>query len=229
MRRRGGGIEAFSISALDLFASAMGAFALITIILLPYYRMVSEVPGSADAIRYSYLGIETDADSFIILMDLSGSMDEHRPDLTQTLSNLIGSMEVDKSLQVIAFQGDGGADSLREWQPPRTLQAMSTEARADASTWVAVRSLETSGRTPTFTALEEALFYEVEAIMLVSDGAPTDRLWPDLVEEISDLNGGRKEIHSVAVGRFNKESDFAQFMIDLAARNDGNFVAVTGR
>ena len=39
MKRRGSGdIEIFSLSAIDLFAAAMGAFALLTIVLMPYYQ-----------------------------------------------------------------------------------------------------------------------------------------------------------------------------------------------
>ncbi|MBE0437856.1 MAG: hypothetical protein IBX56_18905, partial [Methylomicrobium sp.] len=37
MRRRNREISIFSMSALDLFASALGAFVLLTLILLPYY------------------------------------------------------------------------------------------------------------------------------------------------------------------------------------------------
>jgi len=37
-RRSSRNIEVFSMSAIDLFAAAMGAFALLAIILLPYYQ-----------------------------------------------------------------------------------------------------------------------------------------------------------------------------------------------
>ena len=37
-RRASREIEVFSMSAIDLFAAAMGAFALLAIILLPYYQ-----------------------------------------------------------------------------------------------------------------------------------------------------------------------------------------------
>ena len=37
-RKRKGEIEIFSLSAIDLFAAAMAAFALLTVILLPYYQ-----------------------------------------------------------------------------------------------------------------------------------------------------------------------------------------------
>jgi len=40
MKRRARGIEIFSLSSIDLFAAAMGAFALLTIVLMPYYQKV---------------------------------------------------------------------------------------------------------------------------------------------------------------------------------------------
>ena len=42
MKRRSKGLEIFSMSALDLFAAAMGAFVLIAVIALPYYK--KEIP-----------------------------------------------------------------------------------------------------------------------------------------------------------------------------------------
>ena len=42
MRKRSKGLEIFSMSALDLFAAAMGAFVLIALIALPYYK--KEIP-----------------------------------------------------------------------------------------------------------------------------------------------------------------------------------------
>jgi len=38
MKKRARDIEIFSLSAIDLFAAAMGAFALLAVILLPYYQ-----------------------------------------------------------------------------------------------------------------------------------------------------------------------------------------------
>jgi len=48
MRRRNREIQIFSVSALDLFASAMGVFALLAVILFPYY-LKSEQQFSAEA------------------------------------------------------------------------------------------------------------------------------------------------------------------------------------
>lgn len=49
MRRRSREISIFSISALDLFASAMGAFIIIAVVLFPYYLMRS--PETPEQIR----------------------------------------------------------------------------------------------------------------------------------------------------------------------------------
>ena len=43
MKRRSRELVIFSMSALDLFASALGAFILVTIILLPYYLKHDDV------------------------------------------------------------------------------------------------------------------------------------------------------------------------------------------
>ena len=44
MRRRDRELNIFSMSALDLFASALGAFILITLILMPYYKRQTPTP-----------------------------------------------------------------------------------------------------------------------------------------------------------------------------------------
>ena len=55
MKQRAREIEVFSMSAIDLFAAAMGAFALLAIILLPYYQneVIERTPenGIADLLR----------------------------------------------------------------------------------------------------------------------------------------------------------------------------------
>ena len=51
MKKRARDIEIFSLSSIDLFAAAMGAFALLTIVLLPYYQkeIVQRTPDNAIA------------------------------------------------------------------------------------------------------------------------------------------------------------------------------------
>lgn len=49
MRRKSKELNIFSMSALDLFASALGAFILITLILIPYYKKETVSPPDAPA------------------------------------------------------------------------------------------------------------------------------------------------------------------------------------
>ena len=70
-----------------------------------------------------------------------------------------------------------------------------------------------------------------QAIFLVSDGLPNPRandgLSPsNLIREITRRNNGRKEIHSVVVGNYFDYRGTVDFMEDLSARNNGQFMAL---
>ena len=70
-----------------------------------------------------------------------------------------------------------------------------------------------------------------EAVFLVSDGLPNPRanngLSPSrLAQEITRLNNGRKEIHTVVVGNYFDYSGTVEFMERLAGQNDGQFMAL---
>jgi hypothetical protein len=70
-----------------------------------------------------------------------------------------------------------------------------------------------------------------DAIFLVSDGLPNpaanNGLSPNrLISELTRLNGGRKEIHTVVVGNFFDYDGTVEFMETLAERNGGQFMAL---
>jgi len=70
-----------------------------------------------------------------------------------------------------------------------------------------------------------------EAIFLISDGLPNpganNGLRPTaLAREISRMNNGRKEIHTVVVGNYFDYKGTVAFMEDLAERNNGQFMAL---
>ena len=250
MKRRTGALEIFSISALDLFASAMGAFALIAIILLPHYQMVSRHPGDSDALRAALLGIETDADYFVVLLDMSASMDGFQQLARDTLNNIVFSLEDGKSLQLIGFQGKdptGLGAQLHHWAsdvPPSMLD-LNEASRGSAMSWTIARISEFDNGTPTVVALENALRYPAQAIILISDGAPNPvhawnypEYWQELVDSISQQNATRTpgeplEIHTVAIGNIagtadNETREFIAFMKRLADRNGGAAIQLGG-
>ena len=53
MRRRGRDVSIFNLSALDVLAMATGAFVLLTVILLPFYRKTFEAQAAIEAVRVS--------------------------------------------------------------------------------------------------------------------------------------------------------------------------------
>lgn len=294
MRRPSRNIEIFSLSALDLFACALGAFIIITILLFPFYQktlpliqqvsaltsQLSASQAAADAqakeidqlkgqlqaaqaqaadigklqaqvqalqrqlaqqaatpqprpqpSRFVILGIDPRVKSYVILVDMSGSIAQVRWQgrVLNTFASIIKDMDASYSIQVIGFQGDGGQIRLPQWQQGNQLAPLSPQNKADATNFVQGLMSRVDGGTPTLAALRAALDYNAEAIILISDGAPSpDGSAPYVVSEITRLNGGRKIIHCVAVGNFTTDTRFIDFLTQLAERNNGQVAASAG-
>lgn len=294
MRRPSRNIEIFSLSALDLFACALGAFIIITILLFPFYQKtlpliqqvsaltsqlnaaqaaaqdqsnqidtlkgqlqqaqaqaadVGKLQAQVQALqrqlaqqaatpqprpqpsRFVILGIDPRVKSYVILIDMSGSIAQVRwqSRVLNTFASIIKDMDASYSIQVIGFQGDGGQIRLPQWQQGNQLASLTPQNKADATGFVQGLMSRVDGGTPTFAALRAALDYNAEAIILVSDGAPTpDGSAPQVVSEITRLNAGRKIIHCVAVGNFTTDTRFIEFLTQLAERNNGQVAASAG-
>lgn len=294
MRRPSRNIEIFSLSALDLFACALGAFIIITILLFPFYQKtlpliqqvsaltsqlsasqaaaeaqakeIDQLKGQLQAAqaqaadigklqaqvqalqrqlaqqaatpqprpqpsRFVILGIDPRVKSYVILVDMSGSIAQVRwqSRVLNTFASIIKDMDASYSIQVIGFQGDGGQIRLPQWQQGNQLAALNPQNKADATSFVQGLMSRVDGGTPTLAALRAALDYNAEAIILISDGAPSpDGSAPYVVSEITRLNAGRKIIHCVAVGNFTTDTRFIEFLTQLAERNNGQVAASAG-
>jgi len=294
MRRPSRNIEIFSLSALDLFACALGAFIIITILLFPFYQKtlpliqqvsaltsqlsasqaaaeaqakeIDQLKGQLQAAqaqaadigklqaqvqalqrqlaqqaatpqprpqpsRFVILGIDPRVKSYVILVDMSGSIAQVRWQgrVLNTFASIIKDMDASYSIQVIGFQGDGGQIRLPQWQSGNQLAPLSPQNKAEATSFVQGLMSRVDGGTPTLAALRAALDYNAEAIILISDGAPSpDGSAPYVVSEITRLNAGRKIIHCVAVGNFTTDTRFIDFLTQLAERNNGQVAASAG-
>lgn len=294
MKRPNRTLEIFSISALDLFASALGAFILVAVILFPYYlknfevvaenkQMASDMKAmktklaaaeaeaeeqkkkaataqaradaaearakaaSAQAAKaakaaaassaaakkrgspiFALLGITTKAKTFVVLIDMSQSMQQYSRLMVRTLTKLLAPMESDIKLTIIGFQEINGRARLHPWTTGSQLVTMTPQNKARAVNFAKGLAGGFNGRTPTFAALRRALNMNVESIILLSDGAPTDAPWQAIVGNITSANGGRKEINCVALGDFNKHPNLVAFLQSLARRNKGDFTGVSG-
>ena len=160
MKRRSREINIFNISALDLFASAMGAFIIIAIVLYPYYMKNNEAVRQKNqaiqkvqkqqkeiaalkkqkqqlekekeqlqtalerSVKFALLGIATSADSFIVLVDMSGSMEAYADPMQATVRQLLEPLNAQTTLQIIGFRDINDHIDLQPWQPPRKLAPM---------------------------------------------------------------------------------------------------------
>lgn len=315
MRRRNRTIEIFSLSAIDLFASALGAFIVVTAILIPYYpnmkdggetlarletrigdyqdqqaaaeqalqetqaaiaakRTAADKAAAARAARaslqgkaadlaagndrlaealaalqgelagltkpekavpkppaeeltdFSVLGITTKAKKIVLAVDLSGSMRKTQKitqSLVDTLLEIIEPFHEDIQFAIIGYQGAG----VTQYWPLRGRMAVAdARSKDDARRFIKQIPRVLAGSTPTKTALLRALQYKPEAIILISDGEPTDDEADDIVKRITELNRKRVEINTVAVGKYLQHNQLVRFLNELAKNNGGQFVGV---
>lgn len=288
----------FSTSALDLFASSLGAFILIVLILFPHYNNEGPAPGNSeieeqiqkrrddggratelllaaadgavqvdrlegelssvkskiervksqiadlekpaptvgqdegeeagakapsDGVEFSILGLETNAKSFVVLVDLSGSMVQHGDLVRQTLLEILEPLTAENSIMIVGYHQIANLRRFpTAWAPAKaTPQVKSAAARF-------VQSLSFSGGTPTAFALQQALTVEADAIILISDGEPTDGSPRSIVQNLGLSNSGRqrRQIHTVAIGEYTGNQTLTRFLMEIARQNGGNFVGV---
>ena len=105
---------------------------------------------------------------------------------------------------------------------------MSNQNKNIAMSFVRQMMRQVDGGTPTMAGLLEALKYNVDAIILLSDGAPTvpNGDWKNVINTVTRQNRGKKEIHTVAVGNFYERPTFVRFLSQLARANKGRFTGV---
>lgn len=251
MKQKNRNIEIFSLSALDIFASGMGAFMLIAIILFPYYQNHTKVTAEVDALRTSvkeleqdnsklrkeaeekkltvFIGLTSKAKRIIMLVDMSGSMEKYSSLMTETVRRLLAPLDDSHSIQVIGFQGEVPA-VLTSWKNGRVLTPMSRNNKTLAAKFASSLTGKFGGRTPTAQALNEALQYtNPQAVFLLSDGAPNTAI-NSIVNDFTSRNKNRSlplEVNTIALGDYFANPKLVNFMQDLAKKNNGQYIGIS--
>ena len=297
----------YSISAVDLFASALGAFILLVMLLFPFYRLAGEAnaysrtldvmeqrdlaaadieelkqierelratlarmeqdnrtgeqklarlrarladieaqfaaapepvaPAAEEQMpevdivapvaseEFSILGIGTAAKSFVIVIDMSGSMLAYADLMIDSVLELLEPLDETNEVAILGFQGD---PSPVLWAYPdrsRLLQATPDNLR-DMRAFARGLARSFAGSTPTHAAILAAMQYRPDAIILLSDGAPDVN--PNfIVQDITQQNRfADVEIHTVAIGDYREDRTLVMFLQSLAHNNGGDFVGV---
>jgi len=314
-RRSARNIEVFSMSAIDLFAAAMGAFALLAIILLPYYQKeiqentpenaisdllraaqdsqvetvekkkaleakrsaatqnVSDIKSDAQKllaalraaeaallekkaaaippavpepepvedrpaptpakakITFRFLGMKTKKDDIVIALDMNRCLGGHEESVKKATSRIITSLQDNHALRIIGFQQTDSGPRTRIWPSTGSLRRINSGSKGEASRFASNLTNSFGGSASMLDAFTKLINGPGEAIFLVSDGLPNPRanngMSPGrLAQEITRLNNGRKEIHTVVVGNYFDYSGTVEFMETLAGRNNGQFMAL---
>jgi len=307
MRRPNRETTIFTTSAIDLFASALGAFILLVMILFPYYRNegsddafsrtqeiqeqrrlasgeIEKLLAALDSARsevedqnrvnrgiesalaqirrrmadlktqlaekpvaepepveeiveepepqalvagveFSILGLATEAKSFVIVVDMSGSMISYADLMIQSVLEVLDPLDSSNDFAILGYQG---LPSPTLWSyPDRGMVRGTPENLKDAREFTRSLARRFSGSTPTHYALLAALQYPAEAIILMSDGEP-DNAPGFIIQDIAGLNRYEgKEIHTVAIGDYTQNRGLVQFLQTLARQNGGDFVGVS--
>jgi hypothetical protein len=298
----------FSTSAIDLFASALGAFILLVMLLFPYYRnegsgdawsrtqeiqelrrkaageiadllaeqqvaqsevqdqdavnrgieaaisrirsqladirtQLAETPvpqpepveeiieepepeALVAGVEFSILGLATESKSFVIVVDMSGSMLSYTDLMVKSVLEVLEPLDDSNEFAIIGYQGNPAPVI---WAYPEDGSLMSGNAGNLQGARDFVRSLARrfAGSTPTHYAVLSALQYPADAIILMSDGEP-DNAPGFIIQDIAALNRfEKKEIHTVAIGDYTQNRGLVMFLQALARQNGGDFVGVS--
>lgn len=298
----------FTTSAVDLFASALGAFILLVMLLFPYYRhagpddsysrtqdlmekrrmaaadledvqsrqqsmqsdldeltrsnmgreknvsrlrqqlndirnQLAAIPNDiiepveevnpepdpaalTEGVEFSILGLATRVKSFVIVVDMSGSMLQYEQLMVDSVLEMLEPLGADNRFAIIGYHGNP-RPVLWSFPSNRQLVQATEENLQLATSFTRSLGRKFVGSTPTHFALQAALEYPSSAVILLSDGEPNSP--PGfIIENITQLNQFRRtEIHAVAIGDYTHNRNLVLFMQTLARLNGGDFVGVS--
>jgi hypothetical protein len=297
----------FSTSAIDLFASALGAFILLVMLLFPFYRhagdeeafartrdvmeqrrlaagqvenlddaaralqreletvteanlgmemriartrndlrdlerQVATVPATVPAVEpvdeptpptaltegleFSILGLATESKSFVIVIDMSGSMMNYEGLMLRSVLDVLAPLNEGNRFAILGYQGNP-QPVLWRFPGGEAMLAGSEENLRQAAEFTRGLARKFVGSTPTHYALQAALEYPANAIILMSDGEPNSP--PGyILESITRINQFRQtELHTVAIGDYTHNRNLVMFLQTLSRLNNGDFVGVS--
>jgi len=298
----------FSTSAIDLFASALGAFILLVMLLFPYYRhagpddsfartqdimeqrrlasgqlddlqserdklmseletlnssnqgleqqisrlktqlndvnnqlaalptpvdkpieTITEEPeplAITDGVEFSILGLASEVKSFVIVIDMSGSMIQYEDLMVRSILDILETLDESNEFAIVGYHGNP-QPVLWGFPNDKSLLRGTDENLRQAAEFSRSLARKFVGSTPTHFALQAALEYPAHAIILMSDGEPNSP--PGfIIQNVGSLNQFRQtEIHTVAIGDYTHNRNLVLFMQTLARMNGGDFVGVS--
>jgi uncharacterized protein YegL len=177
------------------------------------------------------MGIPITQSKIVFLIDASLSMndDQRLADVKGAFKVMLASLNDSYAIDLIAFTTRSAQDRTLVYAPLwTTLQQVTPARRQEAMRYVT--QLTPQGGTPTTTATTRALrtYPTTEAIVLLSDGEPTDHdVWTKCADDIKAQNGRNIPIYTVGVGSSMSDTGSAgrQFMERVASESGAKCIS----
>jgi hypothetical protein len=179
-----------------------------------------------EGVEFSILGLASEVKSFVIVVDMSGSMLRYEDLMVRSVLEILEPLDETNQFAIVGYHGNPQPVLWRFPTGNKLLPATKENLKlADAFTHSLVRKFV--GSTPTHFALQAALEYPSSAVILMSDGEPNSP--PGfIIQNITQINQFRQtEIHTVAIGDYTHNRNLVLFMQTLARLNRGDFVGVS--
>ena len=197
---------------------------------------VAEKPAPADApkpalVSFRFLGMKTAKDDVVVALDMNKCMGGHEASVNKAMQRIINSLQDNHAVKIVGFQQTDSGPRFESWPSGGSLRQVNSSTRASATSFANGLTRKFGGSASMLDAFRKMLNGPGEAIFLVSDGLPNPRandgLSPqNLARRITQMNAGRKEIHTVVVGNYFDYQGTVEFMESLSNANNGQFMAL---
>jgi hypothetical protein len=192
----------------------------------PVEEITEEPEALVAGVEFSILGLATEKKSFVIVIDMSGSMLSYTDLMVSSVLEMLEPLNDTNDFAIVGYQGN---PAPVVWTyPDHSGLAQGTPQNIEgARNFVLSLARRFSGSTPTHYALLSALQYPADAVILLSDGEP-DNAPGFILQDIAALNRfDNREIHTVAIGDYTHNRGLVMFLQTLARQNGGDFVGVS--
>ena len=197
---------------------------------------IAEEPAPADEpkkklVEFRFLGMNTTKDDIVVAMDLNRCLGGHEESVQKAVKRIVSSLQDNHGLKIVGFQQTDSGPRTDVWPIGGSLRNVTPTSQTEANNFAKRLTSKFGGSASMLNAFEKILNGPGEAVFLVSDGLPNPRvndgLSPTaLARRITQINGGRKEIHSVVVGNYFDYRGTIDFMQALSDSNNGQFMAL---
>ena len=180
---------------------------------------------------FRFLGMKTIRDDIVVAVDMNKCMRGHEASITKAVGRIVNSLQKNHALKIVGFQQTDSGPRTNIWPIGGQLKNITPISQQSAKDFASRLSTGFGGSASMLHAFDKILSGPGEAVFLVSDGLPNPRanggLQPDqLARRITQMNGGRKEIHTVVVGNYFDYEGTVEFMESLSRDNNGDFMAL---